>query len=428
MSGEVKGTEQGRNAVDFIRRNTHSVKWDLAAANVLPMWLADMDFPVAPEIVSAVEERLRHPYLGYGLEPESLFEAFIAWVSAAQGWAAQREWLSLAPSVMFGVRLAIKQFSKPGEGVIVPSPVYYPFFSSIEDMGRRLVDLPLLHSRKEERFVPDFSRLDELASEQENKILLLCSPHNPLGRVWEEEELEQLVDICIRHEVFIIADEIHADIVHSGHRFVPLIPLLRKKGREDLGLVLQGPGKTFNIPGISSATIVAPAFEVGQRMKKAIQLAGMEIPNVLALCAAEAAYARGRDWFLEISAILQGNIGLIDSFVDEYLRRFDSENQSYTPEGTYLYWLDLRKVVRDKGLSDKGSLASLKQEGGLWLSPGYLFSPQKSMQRSTQSAQKNAQKGAQADSPGSKGFFRLNFACPRELLVEGLSRLRAWCS
>lgn len=404
--------------MDFIRRNTNSVKWDLAGEGVLPLWVADMDFPVAAEIVQALEQRLRHPYLGYGLTPESLYEALIAWIGGRQGWIVQREWLGYVPSVMVGMSLAIEQFSEMGEGVIVPSPVYFPFFATVRSKNRILIDLPLEHSPGQGRFVFNFNRLEELASRPENNLLLLCNPHNPVGRVWNRDELGQLVDICLRHGVFIVADEIHADIVFPGHRFVPLLPLLQERGREEMGLALQSPGKTFNIAGISSASFIAPAPGTVKKMERAAQNAGLDIPNVLALCAAEAAYREGGKWFRKILGLIESNIRLVEGFVDERLRSTASqheENASHAPEGTYLYWLDLRKIVERRGLSDRESIASLKKKAKIWPSPGYLFSP-----RRGSAGAESARAG------GSSGFFRLNLACPEELLVEGLARLHDW--
>ncbi len=384
---------------DFIRRNSQSVKWDLAGPDVLPMWVADMDIPVDRGIIEAISSRLEHPFMGYSLLPDEYFDAFITWVAVHQGWDVRREWLTYSPSVMAGLRLALEQFSAEGEGVIVPSPVYYPFFSAVKDKGRRLDDLPLDFDGKRQLWTFDFDRLAELAADPNTRLLLLCNPHNPIGRVWSAEELKTLVDICAQNRVFIISDEIHADIIYQPNTFTPLVPLLRESGAQELGIAIQAPSKTFNIPGLLSSHIISPDSGVRKLLEKAVAAAGLELPNVLAVTASQQAYSASRPWLDATLRVLEGNRNRLEDFLKGVLP--DSSWQM-TPEGTYLYWIDLRSVIHRKGMDGKTAYASLKREAGLWLSPGYLFSPT------------------------ADGFFRLNFACPGELLEEGISRLAGW--
>lgn len=384
---------------DFIRRDSNSVKWDLAGADVLPMWVADMDFPVSEVIISALEERLRHPFMGYSFLPESYYQAFIDWAQMYQGWKIERDWLIYSPSVMASLRLAVDEYSVPGEGIIIPSPVYYPFFSAARDKGRSIVESPLAFDEANRRYVFDFENLEDLAAKKENSVLLLCNPHNPLGRVWERDELATLVDICRRNEVFVISDEIHADIIHAPHRFSPMAPLLVEKDYSGGGLAIQAPSKTFNIPGLLSSQIIAPGAAVRATMEKGVSASGLELPNVLATTASEAAYRSGRPWLEDIGRKLASNIARIEEFLDDSPL---AESRRTVPQGTYLYWLDLRGIEAGRGMNSREAFKSLKHRAGLWLSPGYMFSE------------------------SAAGFYRLNFACPEDILSEGLKRLDSW--
>jgi cystathionine beta-lyase len=390
--------------MDFIRRRSNSAKWDLAAEDVLPMWVADMDFPAAGEIIDALHRRLDHGFFGYGLVPDGFFDSFIGWARERQGWNPERSSLVYSPSVMTAVRQAVEVFSEPGAGVIVPSPVYFPFFSSVRDKGRTLVESPLIHNAADPLgWHFDFDLLEQQASDPANSILLLCNPHNPAGRVWHRNELDRIVDICINNEVFIISDEIHADIVYEPARFTPVVPLLEAAGAPSGGMAVQAPGKTFNIPGVFSSIIIAPDESVRRRMERSFESIAVDTPNVLSMTAAEAAYRSGGAWLDSTLEVLRTNRDLVDNRI----RRLGFTAASGAPEGTYLSWLDIRALEQSAGLSSKEAFRSLKHDGKLWLSPGYMFADE-------------------AGRHNAAGFLRLNFACPPEILEEGIRRLENW--
>jgi cystathionine beta-lyase len=385
--------------IDFVRRDSDSVKWDLADGDVLPMWVADMDFPVDRGIIDALSERLRHPFMGYSFLPESYFEAFLGWTRTYQGWEPDRSWLAYSPSVMAAVRLAVRQYSAEGQGIIIPAPVYYPFFSAAKDQGRRPVEAPLAYDARERRYRFDFDLLETLCADPANPMLLLCNPHNPLGRVWEEGELSALAELCIRHEVCIVSDEIHADIVYPGSIFVPMVALMTRLGRPDLCMAVQAPSKTFNIPGLLSSHMIIPDEGVRRTMEAAVAAAGVDLPNILAMTASRAAYSSSRPWLDATLDTLLANRNRLTDFLGKVL---PGEAEHQVPEGTYLYWIDLRSAQKRRGVEGKAAFKQIKHQARLWLSPGYMF-------------------GGTAS-----GFYRLNFACPPELLEEGLDRLGRW--
>lgn len=394
--------------MDFTRRGSGSVKWDLAGRDVLPMWVADMDLPVPDVVIRSLQQRLEHPYLGYGMVQPGFYESFSEWAKRRQGWSPAPEWLEFIPSVMAGLRLAVDEFSSPGDGVIVPSPVYHPFLEVPEDRGRKRVDWYLQFSHSDGQYHMDLERLAELAAVKENTVLLLCNPHNPLGKLWSQEELAGLLEVCIDNSVAVISDEIHADLVYSDASFTPLIPILREMAPAHPGVAIQSPSKTFNIPGIASALYISSSRDLLKRLGARASAWGHELPNVLALEAATAAYLHGDDWMDETLALLESNRNRVRDFVEGNIRPLGLE-ESPVPGGTYLYWLDLRQGERIRGLYGRDSYRDLKKNARLWLSPGYQFAPL-----------------APGDSHMASGFFRLNFACPRPLLDEGLKRLASW--
>ncbi|AHC16254.1 Cystathionine beta-lyase, Bsu PatB [Salinispira pacifica] len=369
------------------------------------MWVADMDLPAPEAVIESLHKRLEHPYLGYGMVQPDFYESFSGWAKRRQGWNPVPEWLEFIPSVMAGLRLAVDEFSSPGDGVIVPSPVYHPFLEVPGHRGRKRVDWYLQFSHSDGQYHMDIDRLRELAELKENSVLLLCNPHNPLGKVWSPEELAELLEVCIENDVAVISDEIHADLVYSGGTFTPLIPVLREMDPAHPAVSIQSPSKTFNIPGIASALYISSSRDLLKRLRARAAAWGHELPNVLALEAATAAYRHGDGWMDETLALLESNRNVVTDFVDQTISPLGLE-ESPVPMGTYLYWLDLRQGERIKGIHGVDSYRNLKKQAGLWLSPGYQFSPE--------------------DSSHGSGFFRMNFACPRQLLNEGLSRLEKW--
>jgi cystathionine beta-lyase len=379
------------------RSGTNSIKWDLkpknAAGNpVHPMWVADMDFPCAPEIQEAISRRAGHPVFGYSYAPDEYTAAFRSWQERRNGWTIDPEHYLFAPAVMPAVRAAILGLTEPGDGVVVQTPVYYPFFSAIRDNGREIVENPLLEENG--RYSLDFHGL-EAAITPRTRMLLLCSPHNPVGRVWTADELRRLVEIAGRHDLIIVSDEIHCDIVRSDTSFVPILTI---PGADARTIACHAPSKTFNLAGIASSSIVVPDSELRSAFSATLDRLGLTLPNLLSIEAAHAAYAQGEYWVDGLLAFLDEQIAWFRRETDA---RFPGEIAVPPIEGTYLAWLDLRPLLAATGTSHRTMRHVLFEEAALWLSDGAQFGT------------------------AGEGFFRMNLATPRVHVEEGLSRLEA---
>lgn len=390
---------------NFIRRGSDSIKWDSADAEVLPMWVADMDFPADEGIIQALRARLDHGYFGYSKAPSDYEQVFIDWVRSRQGWNLCHEWLVYGPSVMIALRAAVDVLCPVDGAVALPRPVYPPFFSSVRDQGRTLYEVDTPFNQSSGRFEFDFSALEDVLSRRETAMLLLCNPHNPLGRVWEQDEIRRIAQLCVKHSVLVISDEIHADFRYDGRNFAPILPELIALGRPELGVSIQAPSKTFNIPGLLSAHVIIPDSELRIRFETAMAARGLDHPNLMACIASREAYAQGGPWLDKTMAQLEANRQQVGSFLHDHASLFSDgpfEVCQAHPEGTYLYWIDGRNIAHRKGLDGQKAFHSLKRDARLWLSPGWTFSDE------------------------SAEFFRLNFGCPPFILEEGLSRFLSW--
>ncbi len=375
------------------RSHTHSVKYDrrqakFGRADVLPLWVADMDF-AAPECVRlALAERAAHPIYGYTVTPPAAAELVAAWQARRHGWAVEPEWVLLGPGLLPLLAVAIEALSRPGEAVAVPTPVYNPLTECPERLGRRVIRLPL---RQGQTGPAEFD-LDAWSESltPETRLLILCSPHNPHGRVWRHDELERLAQLCLRHDLLILSDEIHADLTYPGHRHLPFANSSAELAARTV--TLNSPGKTFNIAGLNTAYVIVPAPAQRTRLQAALQAHYFEGPNLFGLTALLAAYGEGEDWLAALMAYLADNLDLALATLAPLAPRVVCAR----PQATHLLWLDCRGL----GLSD----AELKRrliDAGLGLSPGTQFGPEGS------------------------GFMRLNFALPRAKLREALERLVA---
>ena len=354
------------------------------------MWVADMDFPIAPVIQEALAKRLEHPFFGYSFPPEAYFESFRSWQSRRNGWEVRRESQSYSPGVMESVRAAILQFSEPGDEVVVQPPVYYPFFSSVTDNGRTLLANPL--REVDRHYTMDLDQLISVIT-PETKLLVLCSPHNPVGRVWSRPELERLAEIVLANDMIVIADEIHADIVREEVTFTPFATISNEVAARTISL--HAPSKTFNIPGLSSSQAIISDPQVKKRFDAVIERLGMNLPNIMSITASIAAYELGEPW---VNALLE--------FLDRQFAWFESELASRVPaigflrpEGTYLAWLDFCELMESTGASDGDVKHALFEEAALWLNHGTMFGT------------------------GGSGHQRLNLAAPRTTAEEGVRRL-----
>lgn len=373
------------------RAGSGSLKYDarqatFGRADVIPLWVADMDFAAPPAVTRALQERAAHPVYGYNVVPESVYESLQCWLRQRHGWQVQREWIVLCPGVVPSLHAAVMAFASPGEAVIVQPPVYAPFFSSVTSGGRRLVENPLRLAAS--GYSIDFDQLEQCAADA--GLLLLCSPHNPVGRVWCHEELQRLLDVAARHDLTILSDEIHADLVYPGQRHIPLAALADDPARI---VTAVAPSKTFNIPGLGLSALVVPDAARRKAILAAFECLHVSVSNPFSLAAFEAAYREGAPWLDALLDYLRGT----RDFVADWLAEHIPAIKLIPAEGTYLLWLD----CRDLGLSDAQLRDLFVREAGVGMSPGTLFGT------------------------GGSGFMRMNIGAPRALIAEALQRMAA---
>ena len=376
------------------RRNTGSLKYDFAVkrgkpADVLPLWVADMDFRVPPCVTRALEERIRHGIYGYSEPSEAYFTALEKWFSSRHGWQIRPEWLIKTPGVVFALCAAVRALTQKGDAVLIQQPVYYPFTESIVDNGRKLVVNELVRSGG--KYSVDFEDFERKITENDVRLFILCSPHNPVGRVWTREELTRMGEICRKHRVFVVSDEIHADFTYPGHRHIVFASLGPEFAQNSM--ICTAPTKTFNLAGLQISNIFIPNQEVRRKIRREIGRAGYSQANVMGLIACRAAYEEGAQWLDALKEYLTENL----SFVRGFLRERLPEIRLTEPEGTYLIWLDCSAL----GLSDRELDRLMTEKAKLWLDAGPVFGQ------------------------GGSGFQRINIACPRSILEEAFRRLEA---
>ncbi|KAA0696548.1 putative C-S lyase [Halopseudomonas laoshanensis] len=373
------------------REHTESVKFDARKSvfgtdQVIPLWVADMDFAAPQAVTRALEERARHPVYGYSLFPESLYQSMIDWFASRHGWHIERDWILLAPGVVPSLHAAAMAFAAEGEGIIIQPPVYPPFFSSVQKTGRRVIENPLQWVDGEYRM--DLEHLAACA-QQGARMLVLCSPHNPVGRVWRREELEGLLEITRQHDLLVVSDDIHCDLVFDGHRQQMLASMAT---REDRIITALAPSKTFNIPGMGlSALVIADAGQ-RQAIKRVFDSLHMQQANPFSIVAFEAAYRHGGPWLDALLPYLQSNM----QFVRQYLQQHVPQIRCAQAQGTYLLWLDCRAL----GMTDGQLKAFFIQKAGVGLNPGISF-------------------GA-----AGSGYMRINIGTRRALLQQALEQIR----
>lgn len=374
------------------RKDTNCLKYDFAKRrgrpeNVLPLWIADMDFKVSPEITKALQKNIEHGIFGYSEVQEDYFEAIQEWMKTKHNWEIESKWLIKTPGVVFALAMAIKAYTNPGDAVMIQQPVYYPFYEVIEDNDRKIVGNVLILG-EDGKYHIDFEDFEKKVIEHQVKLFLLCSPHNPVGRVWTKEELIKLGEICIRHDIIVVSDEIHQDFVfHGKHQvFAAISEELKQRT-----ITCTAPSKTFNLAGLQISNIFIANPRLKQQFRKQIYAAGYSQLNVLGLTACEAAYRHGDEWHKELIFYLKNNI--------DYLRGFLRNNipkiKMIEPEGTYLIWLDFREL----GLTEEEREDLIIKKAGLWLDSGAIFGE------------------------AGEGFERINVACPQSILKQALQQL-----
>ena len=375
------------------RRNTRCLKYDFAVernmpADVLPLWVADMDFETSSYIEDAIIERAKHAIYGYSEVKTPYFDILKKWMQKHHDWDIQRKWLVKTPGVVFALAMAVKAYTEPGDAVLIQQPVYYPFSEVIKDNGRNVVS-NTLYLGEDNRYHIDFEDFEQKIVDNKIKLFLLCNPHNPVGRVWTKEELTRLGDICVKHHVTVVSDEIHEDFVFKGkHQVFANI----KKEYEEITVTCTAPSKTFNIASLMISNILIPNPELKRKFKHQMDAAGISQLNVLGLVACEAAYEHGEEWYQAMKAYVKENIEFVKQYVEEQLPGVNMVEH----EGTYLVWLDFRGT----GLSVEELDDKIINQAKLWLDSGKIF--------------------------GScgEGFQRINVACPRKVLEEALERIK----
>ena len=376
------------------RKKSKSIKWDpevlkdlFGEEDLLPLWVADMDFQAPGEVVEAMEKEVAHGVFGYSKRSDSYYENLIHWYQKRFNWEIKKDWLVFTPGVVSAVNYVIQAFLEKGQGVMIQEPVYYPFKKAIKNQGCHLVNNPLkLHGGTYEI---DFEDFKAKAKDINTKLFILCSPHNPIGRVWTKEELRQLGEICVENEVLIFADEIHHDLVYKKGAHHILANLDSKF--DDHVITATAPSKTFNLAGLMSAHLIIKNEGLKRRYKHILERNHIGKQTPISMAAVEAAYGKGEPWLEELLEYLKGNIDLIDALVKDHLPK-----AKFTPpEATYLAWLDLR----DYGFSGKVLEEKITKEAKVALDGGTWFGL------------------------GGDGFLRINFACPRKTLKEALDRI-----
>jgi cystathionine beta-lyase len=373
------------------RNQTNSVKWDqrdtiFGHAELLPLWVADMDFAVPPAVAEALKTRALHPIYGYTYPPPEFYQAVLAWMEKRHGWQGEKEWLLVTPGVVPALSLSILAFTKPSDRIIIQPPVYGPFFSIVKQNGRQAV----LNGLKEEngRYTMDFDHLEKLA-DPSVKMLILCNPHNPVGRVWTPEELLRLGEFCLRHQILLVSDEIHSDLVYKNYIHTPIASLSTKLAHNTITCL--APSKTFNVAGLNTSIVVIADQEKRAQFQRTRDALGMAMYNPFGLTAFTAAYQSGGPWLDQLITYLQGNLDYLLAFCAQRIPLF----KPVPPEGTFLVWLDCRQ------------LPLLPQE------LNHFFSK----------VAKVGLNDGSAFGPGGEGYQRINIACPRPLLTQALTRI-----
>ncbi len=376
------------------RRGTDSLKYDLAAKrgmpeDIIPLWVADMDFPAPPEVLEALVEKSRHGIFGYSdTIGDDYFNALADWYASRFNWHLSPKWLVKTPGVVFAICTAIRALTEEGDAVLIQEPVYYPFAGSVRANNRNLVVNELVY--RDGRYYIDFDDFEDKIARNRVRLFILCSPHNPVGRVWSEEELAAMGEICLKYGVKVVADEIHADFVYPGyhhHVFETIRPEFA-----DMTITCTAPTKTFNLAGLQISNVFISNTELRKKFKQELEKTGYSQPNIMGLVACKAAYRYGAQWLEDLNSYLVSNLALVRDFLAQELPSV----RLVEPEGTYLLWLDFRALdLPDKELNDL-----IVQKAGLWLNAGPMF-------------------GA-----GGEGFQRINIGCPAATLQKALERLK----
>jgi cystathionine beta-lyase len=374
------------------RENTSSVKYDLRGkvfgrSDVIPMWVADMDFQTPDFILGAIRKRLQHEMLGYTYIPDSFFQAIVNWNSRRHRWQIQKEWISFSPGVVPALNLLVMALTRPGDKIIVQPPVYFPFFSAVQHHERIRVNNPLCYEKG--RYRMDFEHLSSCLDDKVS-MLILSNPHNPTGNVWDKEVLLKLAHHCLDRNIIMLSDEIHCDLIFPGSRHVPLAGLSSSIAGHTV--TCMAPSKSFNLAGLSTSYLVIPNPELKKKYDTMLEQVHVGAGNIFGFAALEAAYNEGDEWLRQLMAYLQHNLVFLTGFFQQHIPQIKVIN----PEATYMVWLDCRGL----GMTREELRNFMIHRAGLGLSDGFLFGDE------------------------GEGFQRINIACPRSVLEKALCQLR----
>ncbi|WP_026694646.1 MalY/PatB family protein [Peribacillus kribbensis] len=374
------------------RKNTSSLKWDAVGerfgdSSLLPMWVADMDFPAPAEIAEALIHRVNHPVYGYTMPRKGLYQTITEWMAKRHNWKIEDSWIQFSAGVVSALGICIQALTKPGDKVLVQSPVYAPFFNMVKKNDRELVNNQLIYENGQ--YAIDFKDFEEKLKTGV-RLFLLCSPHNPGGRVWSAAELNRIGELCRKHGVIIVSDEIHADLALGDRVHIPIASLSREIS--EITITAMAPSKTFNIAGLQASVVISENEELRQKFQDIQDARGFDGLNIFALTAMEAAYQKGAHWLDSITGYIQENAIAAMEFIKNEIPHVSC----MAPQASFLLWID----CRDLHMSDTALQKLLIEKGQLALDPGTKFGP------------------------GGEGFIRMNIGCPRGTLTEGLNRLK----
>ena len=376
---------------EISRKGTNSVKYDerqnmFGRPDVIPLWVADMDFATPPAITKALIERANHPIYGYTRFPDSLYETVADWAQQRHGWAIQHEWIVMCPGVVPSLNAAVLAFTKPGDSVIIQPPVYFPFFSAATNNSRKLLHNPLQLANG--RYVIDFDHLEQCAKHAH--LLLLCSPHNPVGRVWDEQELTRLLELAKKYDLIILSDEIHADLIYPGNKHRVLATMTESSANI---ITAMAPSKTFNMPGLNLSTLIIPDKKNRTAITQAFNAMHVSASNPFSIVAFEAAYREGKTWLEALLVYLRDTRDCVETYLADHL----PEIKLIKPEGTYLLWLDCRAL----NMNDAQLQHFFIHEAGIGMNPGIQFGRME-----------------------GSGFMRFNIGAPRNTILTALKQIR----
>lgn len=374
------------------RKNTNSIKYDFAAqrgkqADLLPLWVADMDFKTAPEIINALKKSVEHGIFGYSDTKQAYFDSIYNWYSNRFNWHVEKSWLVKTPGIVYAIATAIRGLTNKNDSVIIQRPVYYPFTGTVISNERKLINNPLVYKNGSYRI--DFDDFESKIIDNKVKLFILCSPHNPVGRVWTKDELIRLGDICLKHNVIVLSDEIHSDFTYNKKHYI--FSSLKPEFQNN-SIICTAPSKTFNLAGLQVSNIFIANKDIRKKFIEEINRSGYSQLNTMGLVACQAAYDYGSNWLDELKKYLQKNLNFVRDFISEHLPQI----KLVEPEGTYLVWLDFKSLnLNSKELDDL-----IENKAKLWLDNGVIFGPE------------------------GEGFMRINIACPRATLEKAFLQLR----